>query len=133
MGTVAPFPAKALQVGFDRLELTRILDLYGRMVAAGLWRDYAIDLGRDLVGAARQSLAAPDWWLKMELGRGGEIRRCLYTNYCEGLDQKHVEVTCQLWDREFEGPDAGASAGASPRRTQDGKRRLEPPRWVRGD
>jgi 2,4-dienoyl-CoA reductase-like NADH-dependent reductase (Old Yellow Enzyme family) len=35
----------------------------------------------DLVGAARQSLADPDWWLKMELGRGAEIRRCLYTNY----------------------------------------------------
>jgi hypothetical protein len=34
-------------VGFDRLELQRILDLYGRMVAAGLWRDYAIDFGRD--------------------------------------------------------------------------------------
>ena len=35
------------QVGFDRLELTRILDLYGRMVAAGEWRDYAMDFGRD--------------------------------------------------------------------------------------
>jgi 2,4-dienoyl-CoA reductase-like NADH-dependent reductase (Old Yellow Enzyme family) len=83
----------------------------------------------DLVGAARQSLADPDWWRKMELGRGAEIRRCLYTNYCEGLDQKHVEVTCQLWDREFTEPDAGARAGDAPRRTKDGKRRLEPPRW----
>lgn len=35
------------QTGFDRHELNRILDLYGRMVAAGLWRDYAIELGRD--------------------------------------------------------------------------------------
>ncbi len=83
----------------------------------------------DLVGAARQSLADPDWWLKLELGRGAEIRRCLYTNYCEGLDQKHVEVTCQLWDREFEGPDARAGAAAAPKRTKDGKRRLEPPAW----
>ena len=82
----------------------------------------------DLVGAARQSLADPDWWLKMELGRGAEIRRCLYTNYCEALDQKHVEVTCQLWDRDF-AADAGASPGALPRRTRDGKRRLEPPPW----
>ncbi len=82
----------------------------------------------DLVGAARQSLADPDWWLKMELGRGAEIRRCLYTNYCEGLDQKHVEVTCQLWDRVFDEPDA-ASSGDAIRRTKDGKRRLEPPRW----
>ena len=31
------------QVFFDRRELTRILNLYGRMVAAGEWRDYAID------------------------------------------------------------------------------------------
>lgn len=28
---------------FDRRELLRILDLYGRMVAAGEWRDYALD------------------------------------------------------------------------------------------
>lgn len=50
---VVPFPGTsagsraALQVGFDRTELTRILDLYGRMVAAGLWRDYAMDFTRD--------------------------------------------------------------------------------------
>ena len=47
---VHPFPAPAqrpLQTGFERLELQRILDLYGRMVAAGLWRDYAMDFDRD--------------------------------------------------------------------------------------
>jgi hypothetical protein len=49
MGIVTPFPGSngLAQVGFDRIELSRILDLYGRMVAAGHWRDYAIDLGRD--------------------------------------------------------------------------------------
>ena len=49
MGIVTPFPggARPNQIGFERLELNRILDLYGRMVAAGHWRDYAIDLGRD--------------------------------------------------------------------------------------
>jgi len=50
MGIVTPFPlapGRASQVGFERTELTRILDLYGRMVAAGHWRDYAMDLGRD--------------------------------------------------------------------------------------
>jgi Protein of unknown function (DUF2794) len=31
------------QVSFDRHELRTILDLYGRKVAAGEWRDYAID------------------------------------------------------------------------------------------
>lgn len=46
--TVIPFPsATSLQIGFDRLELQRILDLYGRMVAAGQWRDYAMDFTRD--------------------------------------------------------------------------------------
>lgn len=47
--TVIPFPAPRTepQVAFDRLELTRILDLYGRMVAAGLWRDYAMNFERD--------------------------------------------------------------------------------------
>jgi hypothetical protein len=35
------------RVTFDRRELDRILKLYGRMVAAGEWRDYAIDFLRD--------------------------------------------------------------------------------------
>lgn len=35
------------QVAFNRLELDRILRLYGRMVAAGEWRDYAIDFLKD--------------------------------------------------------------------------------------
>ena len=35
------------QVTFDRRELDRILGLYGRMVAAGEWRDYAIDFLKD--------------------------------------------------------------------------------------
>ncbi|HEY0104435.1 MAG TPA: DUF2794 domain-containing protein [Rhizomicrobium sp.] len=35
--------ASTAHVRFDRTELNRILTLYGRMVAAGEWRDYAID------------------------------------------------------------------------------------------
>ncbi|HWM82642.1 MAG TPA: DUF2794 domain-containing protein [Pseudolabrys sp.] len=35
------------QVTFNRRELDRILGLYGRMVAAGEWRDYAIDFLKD--------------------------------------------------------------------------------------
>lgn len=49
-GTVTPFPlhaARLAQVGFTREELQRILDLYGRMVSAGEWRDYAMDFDRD--------------------------------------------------------------------------------------
>src|SRR4029453_18014219 len=53
----------------------------------------------DLAGFARQALADPDWFLKVRLGRGAEVRRCTYTNYCEALDQAHKQVTCKLWDR----------------------------------
>ncbi len=38
---IGPFAA------FDRHELSTILAVYGRKVAAGEWRDYAIDVGRD--------------------------------------------------------------------------------------
>ena len=36
------------QVTFDRLELNQILTIYGRMVAAGEWRDYALDFLEDV-------------------------------------------------------------------------------------
>jgi hypothetical protein len=66
MGTVTPFPAPRsapTQIGFDRLELTRILDLYGRMVAAGNWRDYAIELGREaaVFAAFRRAAERPEF------------------------------------------------------------------------
>ena len=35
------------RVTFNRIELNRILNLYGRMVADGEWRDYSIDFLRD--------------------------------------------------------------------------------------
>ena len=37
----------ASQVTFDRAELSRLFGLYGRKVAAGEWRDYAIDFLKD--------------------------------------------------------------------------------------
>jgi hypothetical protein len=45
----ANHPAGSLpnRVTFNRLELHRILNLYGRMVADGEWRDYAIDFLKD--------------------------------------------------------------------------------------
>ena len=49
MNNVVPLPlSRGGQVGFERPELGRILDLYGRMVAAGQWRDYAMDFDRDV-------------------------------------------------------------------------------------
>jgi hypothetical protein len=57
--SVIAFPRS--QTGFDRLELQRILDLYGRMVAAGEWRDYAMDFTRDAASfsAFRRSAERP--------------------------------------------------------------------------
>lgn len=43
----ARYDSPTPQVTFDRKELTEILGLYGAKVAAGEWRDYAIDFGRD--------------------------------------------------------------------------------------
>ena len=74
----------------------------------------------DIVGFARQALADPDWFVKVRSGRGDTVRLCIYTNYCEALDQRHREVTCELWDRSgLDEPGIMLSA--------DGKRRLVPP------
>lgn len=76
----------------------------------------------DIAGLARQALADPDWFVKVKLGRGDEVRRCTYTNYCEALDQAHRPVTCKLWDR-FELDEPGIAA------VDDGRRRLLAPDW----
>jgi dimethylglycine catabolism A len=74
----------------------------------------------DIVGFARQALADPDWFRKVVSGHGDEVRLCLYTNYCEALDQRHRQVTCELWDREgLDEPGVKLST--------DGKRRLTAP------
>jgi 2,4-dienoyl-CoA reductase-like NADH-dependent reductase (Old Yellow Enzyme family) len=78
----------------------------------------------DIIASARQSLADPDWFLKIREGRGSEIRRCEFTNYCEALDQQHKQVTCKLWDRE-QLDEPGITLAS------DGKRRLIAPRWLR--
>ena len=91
MGTVTPFPVAARypQIGFDRQELSRILDLYGRMVAAGHWRDYAIDLGREaaVFSAFRRAAERPEYRIEKRpalrtrqgqwalVGEGGAILR----------------------------------------------------------
>ena len=79
--------------------------------------------GADIVAAARQSLADPDWFEKIRQGKGDQVRRCLFTNYCEGLDQSHQAVTCQLWDRA-----KGLTDDGTVPRTKDG-RRLVAPQW----
>lgn len=76
----------------------------------------------DIVASARQSLADPDWFRKLRLGLGEEVRRCVFTNYCEGLDQVHKPVTCKLWDH------VGLDYTGTPL-TPDGRRRLVAPAW----
>ncbi len=114
-------PARAIRAA------VRAAGLATPVVAAGGLHDFATAeqaLARgdcDVVAAARQSLADPDWWRKLRLGRGHEIRHCTLTNYCEGLDQKHRKVTCKLWDRTPVGP--GETVGT------EGRRRLVAPPW----
>lgn len=78
----------------------------------------------DIVSFARQALADPDWFRKVRSGHGDAVRLCLYTNYCEALDQRHRQVTCELWDRV-------GNDDPSVRLSDDGKRRrLVAPPWT---
>lgn len=67
MANILPLPLalvrRPAQTGFERRELDRILGLYGRMVAAGKWRDYAMDFGRDVAvfSAFRRSAERPEY------------------------------------------------------------------------
>ena len=63
MSVVAAFPGRREVVTtFDRAEIQRILDLYGRMVAAGHWRDYAMQFERDVASfsAFRRTAERPE-------------------------------------------------------------------------
>ena len=64
MSIVIPLTATAAvrQVAFTRIELDRIMSLYGRMVAAGLWRDSALELGAKVASfsAFRRSAENPE-------------------------------------------------------------------------
>ena len=68
IGNIVPFPGapSPQQVGFERAELSRILDLYGRMVAAGEWRDYAMNFTRDaaIFAAFRRTAEVPQMRLE---------------------------------------------------------------------
>lgn len=116
LADTAAIRAAVRAAGFDT-PIIAAGGLHGYAQAEAVLRDGQADV----VGAARQSLADPDWFRKMRLGRGEEVRTCEYTNYCEGLDQKHKPVTCKLWDRE--------DLENAPATTPDGKRRLTAPVW----
>ena len=87
-GSVVPFPgrfpAEAVgQTGFTREELTRILDLYGRMVAAGEWRDYAMDFRRDFASFAAFRRAAERPQARVEKRPALRSRQGMWTLYGE--------------------------------------------------
>jgi hypothetical protein len=65
LSVIAPFPPhwdRRPIATFDRRELSRIFDLYGRMVAAGHWRDYALRIDPDVAvfAAYRRHSERPD-------------------------------------------------------------------------
>ena len=90
---VVAFPGrKPLQVGFSREELTRILDLYGRMVAAGEWRDYAMDFTRDVAVFAAFRRAAERPQVRIEKRpslRGKQGMWTLYGEHGQVLKRGH--------------------------------------------
>ena len=107
---VHPFPAPALksgqtglgQTGFDRLELQRILDLYGRMIAAGQWRDYAMDFTRDaaVFSAFRRTAERPEARIeKRPALRGKQGMWALYGEAGQVLKRGH-ELAGVLWPLE---------------------------------
>lgn len=80
-GVVFAFPhgggKTVLPVTFDRRELFEILKLYGRMVADGEWRDYAIDHRRDraVFSVFRRTAEAPLYRIEKDpklAGRQGQ-------------------------------------------------------------
>ncbi|MDQ3145023.1 MAG: DUF2794 domain-containing protein [Pseudomonadota bacterium] len=65
MSVVTPFPHprdRRAIAAFDRHELQRILDLYGRMVAAGHWRDYGLSFHPEVAifAAFRRAAERPE-------------------------------------------------------------------------
>ena len=102
---VTPFPtypARYAQIGFDRLELQRILDLYGRMVAAGEWRDYAMDFHRDAASFCAFRRAAERPQARIEKRPALRGKQGMWTLFGEGgqtLKRGH-ELAGVLWPVE---------------------------------
>ncbi|HTN15054.1 MAG TPA: DUF2794 domain-containing protein [Sphingomonadaceae bacterium] len=82
--SIVPFPGRAPnQVGFERAELQRILDLYGRMVAAGEWRDYAMDFTKDFAAFSAFRRAAEYPQARIEKRPSLRARQGMWTLYGE--------------------------------------------------
>ena len=89
-GNVVAFNVVALpagvasQTGFDRRELARILDLYGRMVAAGMWRDYAMDFSREAASFCAFRRAAERPQARIEKRPALRAKQGMWTLFGEG-------------------------------------------------
>src|SRR3546814_8181097 len=106
MGNVTPWPhhprATTHQTGFDRHELARILDLYGRMVAAGKWRDYAMDFHREVAifSAFRRAAERPEYRiekrpaLRQRQGMWALVRSEEHTSELQSLMRISYAVFC---------------------------------------
>lgn len=83
-GQVVAFPGRpANQVGFERAELQRIMDLYGRMVAAGEWRDYAMDFDKHAASFAAFRRAAERPNMRLEKRPSLRGKQGMYTLFGE--------------------------------------------------
>jgi len=81
---VIAFPRTPPQVGFERVELMRILDLYGRMVAAGEWRDYAMNFDRQAASFSAFRRAAERPQARIEKCPALRGKQGMWTLYGEG-------------------------------------------------
>ncbi|MDJ0978783.1 MAG: DUF2794 domain-containing protein [Erythrobacter sp.] len=88
MGQVLAFPGASpngqrAQVAFERDELQRILDLYGRMVAAGQWRDYAMDFEKAFASFSAFRRAAERPQARIEKRPALRVKQGMWTLFGE--------------------------------------------------
>ena len=105
---VTPFERPPEQVAFHRTELAVILSLYGRMVAAGEWRDYGISCLREVAvfSVFRRTAEMPLYRIEKRpklrakqgmyavIGTGGQVLR-------RGHDLKSVLRVLERWGLIF--------------------------------
>lgn len=100
-----PFPAAPEQVCFDRAELGAILSVYGRMVAAGEWRDYGIAALRDVAvfSVFRRTAEVPLY--RIEKRPALRLKQGMYAVRGEGgqlLRRGHdLSAVLRLFDRKL--------------------------------
>ncbi len=80
---LAPAPGTR-QIAFTRIELDRIMSLYGRMVAAGLWRDYALELGTKVASFSAYRRAAENPEVRLVKDPSLRARQGEWVLYGEG-------------------------------------------------